>query len=400
MLRASALVGRRRPALRADAAGARRRALCGQGLVVLAAHRPGALARRHAQPGPRVAGRARAAEDEDRRRAGRARRLGAGHRPPVAADQPTATAGSSSRRAARTSPTTARRSRGPGRIVNIEDYERTLYPGLVDRYEEQGYCWVVVGSTQRGRAEVEPEAVPRALAYYRELERRADTAYVASPYRAGAGPVDFNFDWSFDFYPLAYHRPGPDDDGSTACAAARCASCGRRALGALSSRAVQRTETDHEHLSRAIELAARGRRPRASQPGRGRGGRQGRRGPGRGLARRVRRPARRGQRDRRLRRRRPRAARRSTSRWSRAATTGKTPPCTDAILDAGHRARGRRLRRPDREGLRPRPGDPARRGRDRRRRRRRARRARPARQPGLPQARAHAAGRGCCSSRR
>jgi uncharacterized protein (TIGR03382 family) len=98
---------------------------------------------------------------------------------------------------------------GPGRIVNIEDYERTLYPGLVDRYEQQGYCWVVVGSTQRGRAEVEPDAVPRALDYYRELERRADVAYVASPYRHGADPVEFNFDWSFDFYPLAYHRPGP-----------------------------------------------------------------------------------------------------------------------------------------------------------------------------------------------
>jgi hypothetical protein len=98
---------------------------------------------------------------------------------------------------------------GPGRIVNIEDYERTLYPGLVQRYEDAGYCWVVVGSTQRGRAEVEPEAVPRALAYYQELERRSDTAYVASPYRDGAGPVDFNFDWSFDFYPLSYHRPGP-----------------------------------------------------------------------------------------------------------------------------------------------------------------------------------------------
>src|SRR4051812_10107545 len=98
---------------------------------------------------------------------------------------------------------------GPGRIVNIEDYERTLYPGLVARYEQQGYCWVVVGSTQRGRAEVEPDAVPRALAYYKELERRADAAYVASPYRDGAKSVDFNFDWSFDFYPLAYHRPGP-----------------------------------------------------------------------------------------------------------------------------------------------------------------------------------------------
>jgi hypothetical protein len=98
---------------------------------------------------------------------------------------------------------------GPGRIVNIEDYERTLYPGLVDRYVEDGYCWVVVGSTQRGRAEVEPEAVPRALEYYRELERRSSLAFVASPYRSGAGPVDFNFDWSFDFYPLAYNRPGP-----------------------------------------------------------------------------------------------------------------------------------------------------------------------------------------------
>jgi 4-amino-4-deoxy-L-arabinose transferase-like glycosyltransferase len=98
---------------------------------------------------------------------------------------------------------------GPGRVVNIEDYERTLYPGLVDRYVQDGYCWVVVGSTQRGRAEVEPEAVPRALDYYRELERRSTLAYVATPYRSGAGPVDFNFDWSFDFYPLAYNRPGP-----------------------------------------------------------------------------------------------------------------------------------------------------------------------------------------------
>ncbi|WP_205698648.1 glycosyltransferase family 39 protein [Conexibacter sp. SYSU D00693] len=97
----------------------------------------------------------------------------------------------------------------PGRIVNIEDYERTLFPELVDEYVEQGYCWVVVGSTQRGRAEVEPEVVPRALAYYRELERRADVAYKASPYKKGKGPVEFNFDWSFDFYPLDYHRPGP-----------------------------------------------------------------------------------------------------------------------------------------------------------------------------------------------
>jgi hypothetical protein len=98
---------------------------------------------------------------------------------------------------------------GPGRIVNIEDYERTLYPGLIDRYVQRGYCWVVVGSTQRGRAEAQPQVVPRAIAYYRALERRSTLAFEASPYRTGAGPVRFNFDWTFDYYPLAYDRPGP-----------------------------------------------------------------------------------------------------------------------------------------------------------------------------------------------
>ena len=52
--------------------------------------------------------------------------------------------------------------RRPGRVVNIEDYERTLRPELIDVYERQGYCWVVVGSTQRGRAEVEPDDGARA----------------------------------------------------------------------------------------------------------------------------------------------------------------------------------------------------------------------------------------------
>ena len=51
--------------------------------------------------------------------------------------------------------------------------------------------------------------MPQAIAYYRELERRATLVYEASPYRTGAEPVEFNFDWTFDFYPLAYERPGP-----------------------------------------------------------------------------------------------------------------------------------------------------------------------------------------------
>jgi Dolichyl-phosphate-mannose-protein mannosyltransferase len=98
---------------------------------------------------------------------------------------------------------------GAGAIVNIEDYERSLRPGLIDLYESKGYCYVVSGSTQRGRAEAQPRAVPAAIAYYAELERRADRVAEFSPYRSGHGPVAFNFDWSFDYEPLAYRRPGP-----------------------------------------------------------------------------------------------------------------------------------------------------------------------------------------------
>jgi hypothetical protein len=94
-------------------------------------------------------------------------------------------------------------------LVNIEDYERVLRPQLVSTFEQEGYCWVVVGSTQRGRAEADPKAVPGALAFYRELEARSKVAHQVSPYGKGEGPVGFNFDWTFDYYPLAYNRPGP-----------------------------------------------------------------------------------------------------------------------------------------------------------------------------------------------
>jgi hypothetical protein len=98
---------------------------------------------------------------------------------------------------------------GKGRFVSIEDYERTLRPGLVGSYARGGYCWIVSGSTQYGRAIADPDEVPRALAYYRSLARHVDIAQVFSPYRGDDGPVPFNFDWSFNHYPRAYERPGP-----------------------------------------------------------------------------------------------------------------------------------------------------------------------------------------------
>ena len=96
-----------------------------------------------------------------------------------------------------------------GRKVRAEDYERTLSPALISYYELHGFCWVVSGSTQSGRAFADPRAVPQAIAYYGALARRGRVVYRVSPYRAGHGPVPFGFDWSFDYYPLAYDRPGP-----------------------------------------------------------------------------------------------------------------------------------------------------------------------------------------------
>jgi hypothetical protein len=93
--------------------------------------------------------------------------------------------------------------------VSIENYEHTLAPALIGYYEAHGYCWVVSGSTQSGRAYSDPHAVPHAIAYYRALARQGQVVYRASPYARDDGPVAFNFDWSFDYYPLAYSRPGP-----------------------------------------------------------------------------------------------------------------------------------------------------------------------------------------------
>ena len=93
--------------------------------------------------------------------------------------------------------------------AQVDNYERYLHPALLDVYERLGLCWVITGSTQEGRALAEPEEVPDAIAYYRELRRRGRVVQRFSPYDDGAGPVKFNYDWSFDYYPLAYARPGP-----------------------------------------------------------------------------------------------------------------------------------------------------------------------------------------------
>ena len=96
-----------------------------------------------------------------------------------------------------------------GHVVKLENYERTLSPALIDLYVRTGYCWVVTGSTEEARALVDPTAVPQAVAYYAALAARGTLVHEDSPYSSGVVSVPFNFDWSFDYYPAAYARPGP-----------------------------------------------------------------------------------------------------------------------------------------------------------------------------------------------
>jgi 4-amino-4-deoxy-L-arabinose transferase-like glycosyltransferase len=84
-------------------------------------------------------------------------------------------------------------------------YEKRLRPERVERYREQGYCWVIVGSTQKDRG----LGLRNARRYYRALAAAAARTTTFSPYAPGADPVPFSYDKSFNYQPRAYERPGP-----------------------------------------------------------------------------------------------------------------------------------------------------------------------------------------------
>ena len=85
-------------------------------------------------------------------------------------------------------------------------YAATLTPQNIEAYRSEGFCYVVTMSVIRGRAE--NAQVPQALAYYRRLERESQLVLSASPFKKGRKPVPLHFDFSYDYYPTAYHRPG------------------------------------------------------------------------------------------------------------------------------------------------------------------------------------------------
>jgi len=99
---------------------------------------------------------------------------------------------------------------GQVRYVVVDQYERNLRPALLDEYVKGGYCWVVLGSLQAGRAFAQPQDAPAAIAYYAQLAERARLVYHVSPFPRAADPVPFSFDWSIDYYPRQFRLPGPE----------------------------------------------------------------------------------------------------------------------------------------------------------------------------------------------
>jgi hypothetical protein len=85
-------------------------------------------------------------------------------------------------------------------------YAASLTPDNIDAYRSAGFCLVMTNSLTRGRAE--NAKVPQALAYYQRLERESDHLFHVSPFKPDRKPVPLHFDFSYDYYPTAYERPG------------------------------------------------------------------------------------------------------------------------------------------------------------------------------------------------
>jgi hypothetical protein len=91
--------------------------------------------------------------------------------------------------------------------LRASSYHLVLSPEVIDDYRRYGYCLVMTVNTVSDRALETGDAGVRA--YYRALGREGRLVREFSPYDAGAEPVPFSFDLSYNYYPRAYERPGP-----------------------------------------------------------------------------------------------------------------------------------------------------------------------------------------------
>lgn len=80
-----------------------------------------------------------------------------------------------------------------------------LTPDDIDGFRAGGTCWVVTQNTWQDRAlDTDHKS---AIAFKQRLQDESEQHIVFSPWRAGKS-VKLNFDWSFDYFPDAFVRPG------------------------------------------------------------------------------------------------------------------------------------------------------------------------------------------------
>ena len=96
----------------------------------------------------------------------------------------------------------------PANKLKSSNYHFALTPRAVDDMRFYGYCTVMTISLVRER--VERIGSRKVRDYYRRLEQEAEVVKVWSPYRKGAERPPFDFDLSYNYYPSAFTRPGPE----------------------------------------------------------------------------------------------------------------------------------------------------------------------------------------------
>ena len=96
------------------------------------------------------------------------------------------------------------------RSSSIEDYERTLRPALIGSYAARRLLLGVIGSTQYGRAFAGRDEVPNAIRYYRALARHGDgrVPSLARTGRARARSIQLRLE--LRPLPAGVRAPGPD----------------------------------------------------------------------------------------------------------------------------------------------------------------------------------------------
>ena len=172
--------------------------------------RRGPVAARHAQPGARLDGVPRSGRLEGRDRARGAGRLVERHRPRAAVHAQRPALVSLSHVA--DPPRPQRQPAAAGAVPLRRDRPVRAQPlsraaGLIRR------TGLLLGRAgiAAGRPGVRAAAGrAQAVAYYAALANRAKLVYHVSPFPTSAHPVPFSFDWSIDYYPRQYERPGPE----------------------------------------------------------------------------------------------------------------------------------------------------------------------------------------------